>query len=269
MLYVTNACPEVPEGASGLDLSCTAAAKSGMKTVLNIGAGETRWLFVDGTGYKGEGAYAISISEPCVASCAGKVCGLNACGDSCGTCDGGDLCDSSGACAPPDSVDGNTCSNPLIVDELPFLGMGDVQNATAIYTPGSGSCPESLFGPQSTEQVWQLDVPAAGTYAVAATPTSAGDVPFPLAVYVMDACPDTDPPGGNVTAPCVDGIIGGTLYVELSAGTSFIVVDGGVPTGPDFPPLPPGLEFPSAYALAVELCTGCTGKACKAAGCGG
>jgi hypothetical protein len=49
------------------------------------------------------GAYEFS-SGPCTPNCAGKQCGNDGCGGSCGTCTGGYTCDAQGQCIPPDTT---------------------------------------------------------------------------------------------------------------------------------------------------------------------
>ena len=47
---------------------------------------------------------AVDPPDTCVATCAGKMCGDNGCGGSCGTCDAGQVCDA-GACVDDGPVD--------------------------------------------------------------------------------------------------------------------------------------------------------------------
>ena len=106
-------CAGVPKA-----LACKGHKPGNGSVRLQLSAGEQ--VLVVASGYvdvdKSDGVftasapYTVSI-EQCVPSCAGKSCGDDGCGGSCGSCSGKDKCNSSGQCVCTPSCSGKKCGD--------------------------------------------------------------------------------------------------------------------------------------------------------------
>ena len=128
--------------------------------------------------------------------------------------------DGGGVCV---AGEGDTCSNPLVVDALPYAYEGDTSGYEADYGFGAGECPgeASGWGAGSSDVVFSFTPEATGAYTVSLTGAS-----FDSALYVVSDCADI---GGtclgaddDVCTACTE-----TLTLAGTAGeTLFIIVDG-------------------------------------------
>ncbi|MDP6945314.1 MAG: hypothetical protein QF464_14295, partial [Myxococcota bacterium] len=200
------------------------------------------------------GPYTLTISEPCIASCEGKICGSDGCGGTCGVCAEGEGCDPFGACLPFDQLPGNTCATPVAMDDAPMEITGETTAASNDFSFSSGACPDfnGSRGGASNDRVHMFTAPAGGVY------TFGLDATFDTAIYVAGDCADIDG-----TCMGAEDKVNQTEYVivSLDAGeVVYVVVDG----WSDYS------NSSGEYTLSVsEPCTpDCAGKACGADGCG-
>ncbi len=180
---------------------------------LELTAGTTYYIVADGYS-SGAGAYTLTVSEPCIPNCDGAVCGGDGCGGTCGECDNGWPCDA-GMCVDPDSLEGNTCAAPILVDALPFTGAGSTEGQTDnFFCPGS-------FGDEGTDTpdtVFEFTPTATGLF------TMSLEADFDTLLYVLSDCADGE--------SCLDlddfiGDGGEELTIELTADTTYyVIVDG-------------------------------------------
>jgi hypothetical protein len=221
-------------------------------------AGTAYYIIVDGGANWGtsEGTYTLAVDGPCVPSCAGKTCGADGCGGSCGTCTGGNLCDpSTWACADPSTLAGEDCTDPIVVPGTPYTTQGITTGRADDYT-GAATCPglPQPEGGGSADVVYEFTPTQTGMYHIDYEPT------FDGALYVVTNCADVagtciggseeasfNPPWNEVVdAPMVSG----TTY--------YIIVDGGY------------AGFEGTYTLSIDApcLSECTGKDCGPDGCG-
>ena len=86
-------------GGAGCVGGSDASGAGGSEAVLlDLAAGEERWLVVDGFAGAAvaSGPYTLTVSAPCVPACGGRECGPSGCGTSCGTCPPGSVCELDG-----------------------------------------------------------------------------------------------------------------------------------------------------------------------------
>ena len=112
LLYVATSCPDVSP-------SCVEYSDSwGDEEIdLEAQAGQTYYIIVDTdaeTPTEG-GPYRLTVEEPCIPSCDGRICGHDGCDGSCGECGLGKVCSDEGTCVDPNTVPGNTCANAFDV----------------------------------------------------------------------------------------------------------------------------------------------------------
>ena len=81
-LYATTTCGDSSTCLAGQDLIGTTPETLSLSLV----EGEEVFIYVDGYSNSSslDGAYTLTIEEPCVPSCEGAVCGDDGCGGSCG-----------------------------------------------------------------------------------------------------------------------------------------------------------------------------------------
>ncbi len=184
----------------------------------------------------------------CTPSCAGKVCGDDGCGGTCGPCKPGEVC-GAGMCIPP-PVEADTCDNlPSIT--LPYSHVGSTTGLENDYAAPQNACGQaSDLGLYAPDAAYRYQATKDGVIGISLTKAS-----FDAAVYVVTDCK-------NPKYTCEVGVysIGsqlGPIYADVVAGQDyFIIIDGdGVDGG--------------AYQLDVTDCVPqCQGKACGSDGCG-
>ena len=232
------------------DIGGTCLGGSTSEVEVGLTGGESYSIIVDGVGPDAEGAYTLTVALiPCDPdACAGKVCGSDGCGGSCGTCAENQVCMASGQCI---GQPGDVCAGAPPIPSLPFEVAADTSEATDDYGYSPAACPGTLsgFGVGSPDQVWLLQPTAAGEHTITITGG------FDPTVYVVTDCEAID-------TECL-GAAQGTpeLKVILEADASYFIIVDGSTTGS------------GPYVLSVTepgACTpDCSGKACGDDGCGG
>jgi len=183
--------------------------------------GQTYYIVVDGTGSLSNysGSYSLTIEKGCDPQCEEKECGDDGCGDVCGACSGGFICDEDGQCVDTTIENGNTCENAWTVTMDPtFIGVGDTSDKSDVYD-GSQCVGSGLpNGDDSRDEVWAFTPQETGIYVITVNPTAG----FQAVVYVMETCGDDD---GNLD--CVMGTSEEIMSPALMAGTTYhVIVDG-------------------------------------------
>lgn len=249
-LVVTKSCMD----ASAF---CEAAADEtlGVENLeLWLEAGEYYFVIVEGASNIDDfnGQYTLFVSEPCIPDCEGAECGGDGCGGTCGGCQGGEVCEDHTCVAAPT---GDHCSNPFVVEGLPFVDERDSSVFQADYHTGYGDCPGVLegWGKGSSDVVYAFSPPEDQWY------TMSVDASFDSLIYIVTDCEDI---GGTCLAAADANITGEAISLELFAGeTYFIVVDGyGNISNP---------SGPYTFALNYACVPDCEGKSCGDDGCGG
>jgi hypothetical protein len=96
-IYVVEECGDVNESClAGVD-----GAILGDETLsFTALAGQDYFVIVDGWSNTTDlyGTYTLTLAEPCIQQCSGKLCGPDGCGQSCGTCPGFETCNNDGLC---------------------------------------------------------------------------------------------------------------------------------------------------------------------------
>ncbi|MGB0589336.1 MAG: hypothetical protein ACPGU1_06620 [Myxococcota bacterium] len=250
-LYIVGDCDAMSETCFG------AKDSTGTEIVTVSGQpGEVIYIIVDGysSTVNMVGPYVLSISEPCVGSCEGKVCGGDGCGGNCGACGEGEGCDPTGQCLPFEELPGNTCDNPVSMKTAPLFVTGETTAASNDFSFDGGECPGTIGsrGGMSNDRVHEFTAQVPGVY------TFGLDGDFDTTLYVLGDCAD-------VSGTCKGAAdkVNETEYVLVSLQadeTVFVVVDG----WSDYS------NTNGEYTLSVsEPCTpSCDGKTCGDDGCG-
>ncbi len=175
------------------------------------------------------GANCAQCSTTCVPDCAGKVCGDDGCGLSCGTCTGiGEACASvTGQCVADDSP--GTCGAPFDLVPLPtpldglFIVTDDSSDGTSQVVPTCNNTSTAV------EHVYSFVVTA--TVGMDARPSGYDTVLHlrkedPLTL--TSECSDDTP---AATVGCSDdasppGDYGSRIAMQLDPGTYYLIVDG-------------------------------------------
>ena len=253
-LYVLTSCVDPDGSCVGVD----DVVSNPEELVVNIGAGETVFIIVDGWSNTQnlQGAYTLTVSEPCSPTCDGKECGPDGCGAFCGFCAAGDLCEEQGTCLEATSLPGNTCDNPFTVDTVPFTATGDTQVASNLVGFGAGACPgaSTAKGSGSNDHLYRFEPPQDGVYTVDI------DTQFDAVLYVLSDC--TDPDSSCLGASDVAFTTGvETVTFSGSVGQVYWIVVDGWSTS---------TNLAGEYVLTVSApCTPqCGGKQCGPDGCG-
>ncbi|MBT9555876.1 MAG: hypothetical protein IV100_07605 [Myxococcales bacterium] len=244
LLYAASDCANIAS-------SCLAATgdlkdQEPGRLTFALTKGASAFLVVDGR-YGGDaGPYTLSLKSPCLGSCDGKVCGDDGCGNVCGVCTDGRVCDA-GQCIQPAPV----CApiGALACGSTVTVG-NDVAGATnAIWSAGcpaydGGSEPDYQSTP---EAAWSLE-PAAGT-RVTLRQADATDLDL---IVLRDAG------AGCVAGPATCSASGyGEVAFDAGGGSYYLVVDS--PFGAI-----------ASTEVTVECCAkACDGKVCGDDGCGG
>ncbi len=250
-LYVVSDCEDVTN-------TCLAANRRSGAERLNVTleAGQEVFIIVDGAGNNGNshGYYTLRVAA-CEPSCAGKTCGSDGCGGSCGDCLDVERCIEKAGCDPipyiclPSSEceaiePGDACSTAFEVTEVPFTGKNDTKELENDYSID--------IGKSAPDVVYAFTPPASDLYALS---LSAG---FDTALYVVTDCADLN--GSKVGSKNVNKKSGEKLYLTLDAAqTYYVVVDGASKA-----------SHKGTHTLTIKTCTpSCDGKVCGSDGCGG
>ena len=100
-------------GCLGDELACDDDGGESTRSRIEVELNEGDALVIVIDGYSThEGTFVLNITPPCHPDCEGKNCGDDGCGDSCGECEDGYLCDENGQCSicVPD-CDGKNCGD--------------------------------------------------------------------------------------------------------------------------------------------------------------
>jgi len=142
------------------------------------GAADANCLATHSADYCNTGIWSGLCYVKCEARCDGRQCGDDGCGNSCGSCTGGQRCSDVGQCIAPACVgdwacdDGNVCTTDTCTNP-------DQWNAVCTH---------------SNNSVWEGCTRNFGTCAVSATQTCSGGV--------MGACASVDPRPANCNGKC-------------------------------------------------------------------
>ncbi len=257
LLYVTTDCGDLAAGCLG----ASRVFSGNDRLVLPLEAGQTVFAVVDGTANvsNAQGAYTLTV-DACVPDCAGKACGDDGCGGSCGACQADQRCVTETTCFPLPSLceataacqavdQGDRCADPVLIDALPFQVTASNAGRFDDHAAPAGACPglSSATGAGAADSVYLLTAPADALYQVTYGSTTSG------ALYVAADC-------GDLAGTCEGGLTVGanqaakSLWVPLEAGEPLVLVAEGAGT----------------HTLKIATCTpSCDGKVCGSDGCGG
>ena len=246
VLYVTTDCADIDAGCIG---SSDTAITTGTEVVTGaLIAGTKIFVIVDGYSTSSDlhGDYTLTIKK---CGCDGVDCGSDGCGNNCGACPDGSVCDATNMCI--DASAGDTCGTAWVIDAIPFLSP---QQNTALafndYGYSTGVCPGETggHGGSAKDHVFSLTAATGGDYRI----TLQND--YDSTLYVVTDCSDID----NTCLAGAEEYTSSTdeeVLVTLTQGqTVFIIVDG-------------WSTAQGTYQLAVALEGGCV-PACGAAVCG-
>ncbi len=227
---VTVTADGLPEGARLLlvpgtqcdPMACVTATDAEL-SFTTLG-GEPFTLAVDGPPeMEGTGTLQVTCAA-CEPMCAGKQCGPDGCGGTCGTCDPGTVCKQGGCVEAPEN---DTCDTAApVAGDLPLFVEGMTAGAGDDYAMGAGesSCPgieTPATGLGRPDVAYAWTAPATGSYVISVYPD------FDAALYVTTDCAalgESCLAGSNAPGQGIESVT-----VELQQGqTVFIVVDGGV-----------------------------------------
>lgn len=243
VVYVTAGC--------GGGATCL-GQRAGGSLDLELEAGATYHVVVDGAGWVDKGTFALIVEQLCdVRACDERECGAWGCGD-CGACDDGERCTGDGVCEARPV--GDTCADAIAVDALPFRHSGDTTAYASRYGYSERDCPgfPFRFGNASSDVVYRFTAPAAGTYRATLDGT------FDTSLFAVTDCADV---AGSCLGAARDPFDVDRLLLHLGAGESaFIIADGSFNNSDTF----------GAYTFGLDLCEpDCEGKVCGDDGCGG
>lgn len=235
--------------------SCLASAKVPASGAPNAAyatlSGLTSYtVIVDGVAPQDQGSFTLKANY-CTPDCAGKLCGFDGCGGSCGDCGGGQACTSSGQCAPKPNVPGAACAMPIAISGLPYAAAGTLQFAIDSYMiAAENTCKSALWGNQVgdgyADLVYALTPPADGAFNVSVHGTAA---------YIVTDC-------SQIASTCVGGIwVDSDATVLGKAGVTYFIILEAVK---------PYTVSVKLYDIEVSTCVPqCDGKTCGSDGCGG
>ncbi len=184
----------------------------------------------------------------CVQQCAGRVCGPDGCGGSCGSCQVGQVCvDASGRCeAAPPANDSCAAPAPLTFNAGVATAAGDLAGArNDFYSSACG-------GGGGVDVVYAFTT--TGPQQIVAKVSAAPGSSLEPVVMVRRACASDlpiDELGCGVGTPTRAAV---ARVPSANAGTWFVVVDAGPATSGAF-----ALEVQLAPAIAVPVNDQCSG----------
>jgi hypothetical protein len=224
LLTVISGCP----GSSQNCLAGSAEPGDAVEVAdFVVSDGQEVWLVVDGNTSDDFGQYTIEIVQvTCTPQCAGKSCGSDECGGSCGDCGQDSICTASGACAEVPL--NNQCSGAIVINTLtigsPYTHSGSTIGASADYSVPPTTCtpgPDAAEYGKGPDVVFEYTASSAQNIRFFFTaPTN-----FVSYVYTMTTC-------GVPEAGCAAGTVTGTpgeseATASLESGeTIYIFVDG-------------------------------------------
>lgn len=235
--------------------------------VVDVEAGETVFVIVDGAGNNSPsaGAYTLRVGD-CVPDCEDRVCGTDGCGGTCGACDSGHVCVEEETCEPTPFIcsatavceaylQGDECSDPLVIGELPYSHQATTKDYYNHYSHGGNDCPgdSSSRGGGSADVAYTFTAPGAGIYRFGISAS------WDSVLYVAtdcDAIDDSCLGGDNVKNKG-----GEELFLTLDQDEAMVVfVDGSANNS----------NKSGTYTLTVDTCIpDCADRVCGSDGCGG
>ncbi|MEC8023478.1 MAG: hypothetical protein VX223_06050, partial [Myxococcota bacterium] len=252
---------------SDIDGTCLDAADNGASnglesiTITVPSDGSTIYVFVDGYSddWNLSGSYTLTVSEPCLPTCAGQSCNSsNGCGGQCG-CPTGLVCNGgNGECVDPSQ--GDTCATAFEVTAFNQPLSGNTNASQPDYS--FDSCPGTFSGKgdASNDQVWFLETDPGATYTITLEPQGWDPVLYAIVANdcsnIDSACLDSSESGGSGGSESI------TVTAPLDGGPMYIFVDG----------YSTSTNLSGSYTLTVgEPCLPeCSGLPCSANnGCGG
>ena len=263
-LYVAELCEDI----AGSCLGAQRASGKGEDLHVELIAGQEVSVIVDGAYNNSNlsGRYSLRVA-PCVPDCAGKACGGDGCGGSCGACTSVETCDAETLCDKPFPFscettrvcearpEGDVCDNALIAESVPFSVQGSTVPHHNDFSHGAGQCPgdSGSRGGGSPDVVWHFTAPSDALYHFEVSAS------WDSTLYLLESCG-----GSEVTCLAGDQVQkkgGEEIYREMSAGEAlFVVVDGGHASD----------KKHGSYTLDIDVCVpACGEKVCGSDGCGG
>ena len=166
----------------------------------------------------------------CAPQCEGLDCGPDGCGTTCGECKSG-VCNE-GLCESPAQPAGETCDSPYEIEELPFnLSQGSTTKATDDELYECQGLDEPVgdlalgFGP---DEVYAVEIASPGMLSVGfSTWNDVGNSDWPMMVYLRSNCLET------CSAYMGMAVANQSAILKMPVGkaeTVYIIVDG---VGPD------------------------------------
>jgi hypothetical protein len=229
VVYIVTDCKDI-------DTSCQAGRDRGMgpahpeEIAIEMAADTTYYIIVDGA-HKNvalEGAYTLTISEPCLPDCSGgRECGEDGCGFTCGECLPGAYCDEAGFCQPYDDL-GDSCHNPFVIPDAPYSDEADLADFLNIYRRNDDACNVAFgHGEDSPEVVYFFVPQTTGVYRLSVE----SDAFMNTITVVTDCTRIVDTCQAALNEELGKEIV---LDVQLEAQTAyFIIVDGRNELSPD------------------------------------
>ncbi|MFT7581076.1 MAG: hypothetical protein ACI9MR_002750, partial [Myxococcota bacterium] len=253
MLYVVTNCDDMVNSCVGaIDASIFTFATSPERLVLGLTAGTTYWVVVDHWGMENRtGAYTLEVRVP---SCAGKSCGDDGTGLSCGDCASRHYCDVNNQCV---AAQGDLCADAEdISGPLPVLAANKLELYTNDYGVLAPQCNAVTDLGTNSQDVTYLFTPSvSGDHMVTVTPTGV----FRPVVYITTDCDNLEQ-GCDAVGWAKRSGEPAIMFADLTAGQNYYIIVDGLPNGA------PG----GGFDLAIEQCNrDCVGKSCGSNGCGG
>jgi len=181
-LYVATDCNDI--GGSCMVSADSPTGLSGEVIDMPMTAGQTVLVVMDGYGNisNPNGPYSFSIDYACSPDCSGKECGDDGCGGTCGECLPSETCSPEGTCGEPL---GNSCNNPFVIDDVPFVASGDTSDASPVHGyPYDGCGEDDIYarGVTSSDEVYQFTPTVTGVYDIRV------EADFSASWYVVSDC---------------------------------------------------------------------------------
>jgi hypothetical protein len=229
-----------------------------------VGSGDTVFIIVDGYSNtsNGSGTFTLTVSEPCLPSCDGKVCGDDGCGTVCGLCnpadpDGKVSCDdATSQCVVPVGGEGGYCASALLISgtDLPYEVQGSTQGLGNFFSVDGTQCEgiSSGKGGASQDAVYTFTPEDTGVYTISL------DASFDSLLVISESCEDVN--GSCLEAS--DGLGVEEIKVLLDGGGKYTIVVDGWSNSSD-------LNGTYTLSIGAPCIPTCDGKACGDNGCGG
>lgn len=209
--------------------------------LLTLEADQAVTIVVSSTEHGGSYTLTVELCEPLCATDA--PCGHDGCGGSCGSCDDGLFCESSGTCVEPGMLTGNTCDVPIVIDTVPFTFEGDTSKATGDIQLTDEACVywDVSVGTTHNDHVFQFTAPYSATFTFSLKKGSF----YQSILYAAASC------SAIVDSTCLDVVYKysnpAVINLPLDEGqTIALVVDAVAEFW--------GVSATGKYTLSVELC---------------